>query len=293
MPACEISPVQHRSPDLPIDAGGRQPGRDAEPDERERARRPARSPRGPIAASASSRSDAPTATKNTTSTGSAPRWIADLERVALRHRDVLNHEARGHRRQQRLEPLRGADLAEQRAHAEQHQRHLAPDVAQIQREQRADQAAERNRAADLPGEPHQHAHVRRRPGSPRRRAPAASRTRTARARRDRRARRSPAPVRSGGRARRSRTITAAVIVGEKLTTMIVNSATIASFAVPAGVRRDRQPRPRQPRDGERCPPSRRRASPRSSARCRRAAAEPLEVQRQAGDQRDQRRRDAR
>ena len=50
---------------------------------------------------------------------------------------------------------------------EQHQRDLAADVAQVQREQRADQHAERDRAADLPREPHEHvdAVARRRPPS--------------------------------------------------------------------------------------------------------------------------------
>ena len=42
---------------------------------------------------------------------------------------------------------------------DQDERDLAPDVAQVQREQRADERAERHRAADLPREPRQHAHV--------------------------------------------------------------------------------------------------------------------------------------
>ena len=48
----------------------------------------------PITASASRRSEAPTATKNTTSTGGAPRLHGGTERVALRDREVLDHHAR-------------------------------------------------------------------------------------------------------------------------------------------------------------------------------------------------------
>ena len=124
-----------------------------------------------------------------------------LERVALRHGDVLDHHAGGHRREQRLEALRRADLAQQRAHAEQHERALAGDVAQVQREQRADQAPERECAADLPRQRRQDA-ARDRRCRRASRVRAASAPRTARARRDRRARRSRARDRSGGRARR-------------------------------------------------------------------------------------------
>ena len=122
-----------------------------------RDRRPARCATKPIAASASSRSEAPTATKNTTSTGGAPRCTATFSASPCAHREVLDHHARGH-----APPAAArsccvrADLAEQRAHAQQHQRDLAPDVAQVQREQRADQHAERHRAADLPREPGEH-----------------------------------------------------------------------------------------------------------------------------------------
>ena len=77
------------------------------------------------------------------------------QRVALRDRQVLDHEARGDRGQERLELLRAAHLAEDRAHAEQHQRDLASDVAHVEREQRADEHAEGDRAADLPGEAHE------------------------------------------------------------------------------------------------------------------------------------------
>ena len=88
-----------------------------------------------------------------------------LERVALRHGEVLDDQAGRHRREQRLEPLCGADLAEHDADANQHDGGLASDIAEIQREQRAHEAAERDGAANLPAEPHEDADVaRRRPG---------------------------------------------------------------------------------------------------------------------------------
>ena len=63
-------------------------------------------------------SDVPTATKKITSTGERAALNRRLQRVALRDRQVLDDEPGGHRRQQRLELLRRADLAEQRARAD-------------------------------------------------------------------------------------------------------------------------------------------------------------------------------
>ena len=77
------------------------------------------------------------------------------QRVALCHRQVLDHEPRGDRRQERLELLRASDLAQDRADAEQHQRDFAADVAHVEREQRADQDAECDGTTDLPGESHE------------------------------------------------------------------------------------------------------------------------------------------
>ena len=71
--------------------------------------------------------------------------------IALRHRQILDHQSGGDRSQERLELLCAAHLAEDRAHAEQHQRDLPSDVAHVEREQRADEDTERDRAADLPG----------------------------------------------------------------------------------------------------------------------------------------------
>ena len=75
--------------------------------------------------------------------------------VSLRHRQVLDHQSGGDRGQERLELLRTSDLAQDNADAEQHQRDFAADVAHVQREQRADQHAECDGAADLPGESHE------------------------------------------------------------------------------------------------------------------------------------------
>ena len=46
--------------------------------------------------------------------GRRPALHGGLERVALRDREVLDHQTGGDRGQQRFELLRGADLAEQR-----------------------------------------------------------------------------------------------------------------------------------------------------------------------------------
>ena len=197
-----------------------------------RERRQARWPRQPIAASASRRSEAPTATKKTTSTGGAPRWTAAFSAspCATDRFSITSPAATAASSGSNC--CVAADLAEQRAHREQHQRHLASDVAQIQREQRADQAAERDRAADLPREAHEHADAvaRRRCQTPRaqlhrereqheqheigehddRRAPVSLR-------------RPRAPV---------SVVTAAVIVGEKLTDHDASSTTIASARRP-------------------------------------------------------------
>ena len=155
-----------------------------------------------------------------------------LQRIALRDGDVLDHQPGGHRGQQRLEPLGPADLAEQHAHTEQHQRDLASPRTQIQREQRADQTAKRHRAADLPRQPDEHVHVGVGTLAKSQRANciatenSTSTTRSARTTiaSTRSLRRPRAPVSE---------ITAAVIVGEKLMTTMTNSATIASLAMPA------------------------------------------------------------
>ena len=70
---------------------------------------------------------------------------------------------------------------EHHAHADQHDRDLARDVAQVQREERADQAAEGDGAADLPGESDEDVDLAARPGR-RRTARPAPRPRTAPAR---------------------------------------------------------------------------------------------------------------
>ena len=213
-----------------------------------------------------------------------------LERVALRDREVLDDQARGHRGQQRLELLRGADLAEQPAHHDQHQRDLAADVPQIQREQRADQRAERDGAADLPREPRDHADVadagaERRPRQLHREreqhqqgevgqdhhgehelAQPAARAGLRRHRRGHRRREADDDERDQRRHR------------ERCSA--------------GGVGRRAQPRPGDPGDREQ-PAHRDRQRRRGHARDRREARpKPLEVQRQAGDQRDQRRGDA-
>jgi hypothetical protein len=58
----------------------------------------------------------------------------DLERVALRHREVFDDEPGGHRGEERLEALGRADLAEDRADANQHDSRLASDEAEIEGE---------------------------------------------------------------------------------------------------------------------------------------------------------------
>jgi hypothetical protein len=75
-----------------------------------------------------------------------------LQRVALRQRQVLDDQASCDGRQQRLELLHRSDLAEQAAHGNQHQRDFAADVAEVEREQRAHQHAERHGPANLPCE---------------------------------------------------------------------------------------------------------------------------------------------
>ncbi len=75
-----------------------------------------------------------------------------LERVALRDRQVLDDQSGRHCRQQWLELLRGPHLAEQRTGSQDDKGHLAADVAQVQRDGRANQDAERDRPADLPCE---------------------------------------------------------------------------------------------------------------------------------------------
>ena len=134
----------------------------------------------PLSTSTSSRSDVPTATKKITSTGERRALDGRLQRIALGERQVLDHQASGHGRQQRLELLCAADLAEQRADRDDDERDLSSDVAQVEREQRAHEDAERHGAADLPCEAREQADAvarwwrqprRARRASPARRAP--------------------------------------------------------------------------------------------------------------------------
>ena len=86
------------------------------------------------------------------------RTAADrrAQRVTLRDREVLDGDARRQRRDQRLQLLRRPDLAEDAAHPQQHEGNLTADVAQVEREQDADEHTERHRAADLPRQARQH-----------------------------------------------------------------------------------------------------------------------------------------
>ena len=134
MPACEMRPVQTYAPVRRSMPRRPQSGRHAESDQGD-ARRDERQRHEPdLQRAHRAAATSPIATKNTTSTGSAPRWIATFSASPCGDRDVLDHQPGGHRRQQRLEALRRADLAEQHAHAEQDEGDFAPDVAQIQRE---------------------------------------------------------------------------------------------------------------------------------------------------------------
>ena len=184
----------------------------------------------------------------------------------------------------------GADAAEQSAHREQHQRYLASDVPEIQGEQRADQAAKRNRPADLPGESHDDAAaVHSRCQTPRASCIAIEN----RSNSTRSARTTTASTSSLRRPRAPVSVaTAAVIVGEKLTTMMVNSDDNRQSRRAAGVRCHRQPRPRQPcdeGDARRCDSQRRESHAHDASE---SIAEPLEAEGEACHQRDQRRRDA-
>ena len=139
MPAWEMSPVHAYLPDALVEPGDRPADTEAderEPDDREGDRDE------PDGASASSLSEAPTADEKDDQDRRRAALHGRAQRVALRHRQILDHQSRGDRRQERLELLRAADLAENRAHGEEDQRDLASDVAHVQREQRADEDAE-------------------------------------------------------------------------------------------------------------------------------------------------------
>ena len=170
-------------------------------------RTPARAPGAtmPISASASSCSEVPIATKKTTSTGSAPRWIADLQRIALRRRrcseitmPAASAASSGSNR------CVAPTWLEQRAHAEQHQRDSRGRRSAGRARTARRPGPERDRAADLPGETREHVDVVAAAAPKRRARRTASTARTARARRGPRARRWRARARSSGRARRFR-----------------------------------------------------------------------------------------
>ena len=74
------------------------------------------------------------------------------QRVALRDRQVLNDHASGEGGQQRLELLRRAHLTQHRAHRQQNQGDFAADVAQVQCEQHADEHAKGDGPTDFPRE---------------------------------------------------------------------------------------------------------------------------------------------
>ena len=110
----------------------------------------------PIAATASSRSEAPTATKKTTSTGGAPRRTAarSVSPCATARFSMTTPAASA--ASSGCSCCVVPDLAEHGAHRQQHERDLTADVAQVEREQHADEHAEGDRAADLPRQARQH-----------------------------------------------------------------------------------------------------------------------------------------
>ena len=202
----------------------------------------------PMAASASSLSDDPTAAKKTTSTGGAPRCTAArrVSPCATAMFSITSPAATAAR--SGSNSCRAAHLAQHRAHAEQHQGHFASDVAHVEREQRADQHTERDRAADLPREAHER----------RRRPPPSVPLNTTRAicienenstSSTRSARTTIVSTVSLNRPRAPvSVITAAVMVGEKLTRITDQQHDHRQPRRAGRLRRDRQPRPRQPEE---------------------------------------------
>ena len=158
MPACEINPVQMYSPERILDVRDVQAGAHANPD---RADARGSEPDGGNARSGERVEPQRRADRNEEDDQQRQRARLDggFQRVALRDGDVRDDDAGGHRGEQRLDTLAHADLAQQQRHDEKRQRHFAPDVSEIQREQRADETAEGDRAADFPREPHEHVHV--------------------------------------------------------------------------------------------------------------------------------------
>jgi hypothetical protein len=72
--------------------------------------------------------------------------------VPLRDRQVLDDHASSEGSQERLELLGGADLYQDGAHRQQHERDFTADVAQVEREQHADENTKGDRPSDFPGQ---------------------------------------------------------------------------------------------------------------------------------------------
>ena len=104
----------------------------------------------PTSASAPRCRFAPAAAKNSTRTGSAPRSTASRSASPSGGAMFSTTSPAPSAASSGSKCNARADLAEQDRHAEQHHRHLASDVAQVEREARADDAAEGERSEDLP-----------------------------------------------------------------------------------------------------------------------------------------------
>ena len=87
-------------------------------------------------------------------------------------------------------------------------------------------------------------------------------------------------------------MTAAVIVGEKLTTMTTNSAIITSLATPVACGRHGQPRPGEPRDREEAGDGDAERDDGNSCDAGGTLPEPLEIDGEPGNERDERGREA-